>query len=335
MSEHSVSQQPVRKGLLILIGLVLISLATMILGMSSGSAEIPFNQVWHLLWNPELSLYSQIIHELRLPRVLSAFAVGGVLALAGALMQVLLRNPLGDPYVLGISGGSATAVMTAMLLGLSSIWFTPMAFAGALFSMLLVFALARSSAWDTSRLLLTGVVMAAGWSAIISFILSLSPPMRLPGMLFWLMGDLSDALSPSIPLLGLAIGLTISMGLARDLNLALRGELQATALGIDMKRLQVWIYLLTSMLTATAVTLAGAIGFVGLIVPHMVRRITGNDHRLVLPGSALLGGSLLVLADTGARTIIAPQQLPVGVITAMIGVPIFLLLLHRLRSPGL
>lgn len=327
-------RQPLKKGLPVLIGLLLVSLATLIHGLSSGSAEIPFTDVWHLLWHDETSVRHQIIHELRLPRVLSAFAVGGVLALAGTLMQVLLRNPLGDPYVLGISGGAATAVMMAMLLGVSSLWYTPMAFAGAMISMLLVFALARSSSWDTSRLLLTGVVMAAGWSAIISFILSLSPAMRLPGMIFWLMGDLSDALSPTIPLTGLIVGLTLSLLLARDLNLAIRGELQAAALGVNMKQLQIGIYLLASGLTATAVALAGAVGFVGLIVPHMVRRLTGSDHRLVLPGSALLGGSLLVWADTIARTLIAPRQLPVGVLTAMIGVPVFLLLLHRLRRPG-
>lgn len=333
MNQHVI--QPLRRGLPILIGLVLLSLVALIYGVISGSADIPATDIWWLVWTDQTSVHQQIIQGLRLPRVLSAFAVGGVLALAGALMQVLLRNPLGDPYVLGVSGGAATAVMAAMLFGFSSLWYTPMAFTGAIISMLLVFALAHASTWDTSRLLLTGVVMAAGWSAIISFILSLSPAVRLPGMIFWLMGDLSDALSPSIPLTGLALGLTISLLLARDLNLASRGELQAAALGVNMRRLQVWIYLLASMLTATAVTLAGTIGFIGLIVPHMVRQLTGSDHRLVLPGSVLLGGSLLVFADTVARTLIAPRQLPVGVLTAMIGVPVFLLLLHRLRRPAL
>jgi iron complex transport system permease protein len=263
---------------------------------------------------------------------LTAFAVGGLLAVAGALMQVLLRNPLGDPYVLGVSGGAATAVLVAMLLSLPVAWHAPLAGAGALVSTLLVFGLARGvSNWRGDRLLLTGIVIAAGWSAVISFVLSISPGQRLPGMLFWLMGDLGDATEPDVPLLVLVILLPLLLLRARDLDIATRGMLQASALGVDTRRLRLELYFAGAVLTAAAVSTAGAIGFVGLIVPHMVRRLGGGDHRVLLPTSALLGGSLLLLADTAARTLLSPIQLPVGILTALLGVPLFLFLLRRPR----
>ena len=296
----------------------------------AGSADISPSQVWYHLLHHDDSLPNQIIHQLRLPRSLSAFAVGGMLALAGALMQVLLRNPLADPYILGISGGAASAVMLGMLLSLPLLWMTPLALGGALASMLLVFALGHQTATITSdRLLLTGIVVASGWSALISLVLSLGPPMRLPGMLFWLMGDLSDALSPTVGLIVLALGLIAALGLAPKLNLAVYGLEQATLLGVDPQRLRLQLYFLASLLTATAVSIAGAIGFIGLVVPHTVRLLGARDHRVLLPVATLLGGSLLMLADTLARTVISPLQLPVGVLTALLGVPVFLWLLHR------
>jgi iron complex transport system permease protein len=322
------------RGLPLLAGLLLLALAALGLALTVGSAEIPVARIWTLLWAPDGSVEASILHELRLPRALTAFAVGGLLAVAGALMQVLLRNPLGDPYVLGVSGGAAAAVLAVMLLGWSAAWHAPAAFGGALFSMLLVFALGRAGRWQTSRLLLTGVVVAAGWSALISFVLSLSPPVRLPGMLFWLMGDLGDADRPLLPGLVLLVGLGIGLALARDLNVTVLGEARAMSLGVRIGRLHVAVYFLASLLTAAAVTVAGAIGFIGLITPHMVRLAGGGDHRVLLPGAALLGGALLTTADTAARTVVAPQQLPVGVLTALIGVPVFLVLLARLHRGG-
>jgi iron complex transport system permease protein len=262
--------------------------------------------------------------------VSSAFVVGGLLALAGALMQVLLRNPLADPYVLGISGGAAVMALAAMLLGLGAAWVNGGALLGALVSMLLVFGLAHGRGqWTPTRLLLTGVVVAAGWGAVISFMLAISPERNLRGMLFWLMGDLGHEAAAIGSWLLLLAGLLIAFSQARPLNLLVRGELQAAALGVDVRPLRMGIYVLASLLTATAVTLAGTIGFVGLVVPHMLRLVVGGDHRVLLPASVLLGGSLLVLADTLARTLLAPQQLPVGVVTALIGVPVFLWLLYR------
>jgi iron complex transport system permease protein len=274
-----------------------------------------------------------LIRELRLPRALSAFAVGGLLALSGVLIQVLLRNPLGDPYVLGVSGGAAAAVLGGLLLGLPGGWLGGAAFAGALGSMLCVFLLARlHRSGDDNRLLLTGIVMAAGWAALVSLLLALSPTARLPGMLFWLMGDLSDADAPLWPLLLLAAGGAAGWFMARPLDLLQQGETQAAAFGLSTGLLRGAVFLLGSLLTAGAVTVAGAVGFVGLVVPHMFRLLGGGAHRLLIPGSVLLGGSMLLLADTLARGLLAPTQLPVGVVTALIGVPVFLYLLNRGRT---
>lgn len=325
---------PLSRSLPVLWLILLAAVASLLISLFTGSAPIDPLEVIELLWRDDNSVNHQIIHELRLPRGLSAFAVGGVLGLAGGLMQVLIRNPLGDPYILGISGGAAVAVLATMLLGGSIAWQAPAAFGGALFSTLLVFLLAHRGSWYTTRLLLTGIVIAAGWSALISFILSLSPPMQLPGMLFWLMGDLSDALSPGLPLVVLLVGLVISWRMAPQLNLATHGDLRAAALGVNTRRLHGWIYLLASLLTAAAVTVAGAVGFIGLISPHIVRLLAGSDNRVVLPGAALVGGSLLLLADTAARTLMSPLQLPVGVLTAMIGVPVFLVLLNHEHRRG-
>ena len=311
--------------------LITLALASLILALFSGSVSIGWSDLLATLGGaqPELASHNQIL-ELRLTRALGAFATGGLLSLAGALMQVLVRNPLADPYVLGISGGAAVAALLTMLLGLGGAWLTGSAFAGALFAMLLVFGLARGrGSWTPTRLLLTGVVLAAGWGALISFILAISPDSNMRGMLFWLMGDLSYVRSPMPALIMLLLGLLLSWPLGRDLNVLIRGELQAGALGIDSNRIQGILFLLASLLTAIAVVQAGSIGFVGLVIPHIMRLIGLTDHRLLLPAAALAGGSLLVLADTLARTILAPQQLPVGIITALLGVPLFLYLLRR------
>lgn len=313
-----------------LLPLSLLVVASLSLALSTGSIELSLQSIWLAVSQQSDGLTKTLIMELRLPRALAAFTVGGMLALAGALMQVLLRNPLADPYILGISGGAAVGFMGFMLLGLSGFWLTQGAFMGALISVFIVFGLAHGrGAWSTERLLLTGVIIAAGWGALISFILAVSPDTQTRSMLFWLMGDLSQA---SLPISGILILFTaalVTLPLAKNLNLLARGELQAQALGVAVRPLRITIYLIASLLTASAVTIAGSIGFIGLVIPHLLRMMGARDHRILLPSSILLGGSLLVLADTLARTIIAPQQLPTGVITAMIGVPIFLYLLQR------
>lgn len=249
-------------------------------------------------------------------------------------MQVLLRNPLADPYILGVSGGAAAGALTSLLLGLAGIWVSGSAFVGALVSTLIVFALAHGrGGWTPTRLLLTGIVVAFGWGAVISLLLVLSNNASLRGMLFWLMGDLSYRSSGWLPLVVVSTGLAVCLPFARHLNVLARGETLAEALGIAVRPFTIAIYVGASLFTAVAVTEAGAIGFVGLVIPHMLRLVSGSDHRTLLPGAVLLGGSLLMLADTLARTLVAPQQLPVGVVTAAIGVPIFLYLLNRARGP--
>ena len=183
--------------------------------------------------------------------------------------------------------------------------------------------------WTHSRLLLTGVIVAAGCGAVVTLMLAVAPEDRLRGMLFWLMGDLSQTGDPQLVLILLALVLLVSLPFARELNLLARGADVAQALGVAVRPLRRGVYLVASLATAAAVTHAGAIGFIGLIVPHLVRLATGNDQRLLLPASVLAGGSLLVIADPLARTMLAPQQLPVGVLTALIGVPVFLFLLSR------
>jgi iron complex transport system permease protein len=314
------------------LGLCVLAVASFAFAIASGSADISTGAIWHALIHGGSDTASRIVLDLRLPRAIVAFAVGALLSLSGALLQVLLRNPLADPYVLGISGGAAVAALLSMIAGAGAALIAGDAFVGALLSMTLVFALSqRAGSLDPLRLLLTGVVLAAGWGALISLILSLGPDTDIRGMLFWLMGDLSQARYPWAALGVLAVGTVGALWLARPLNLLIRGERVAASLGEDPIRLRRRIYVLASLLTAVAVTLAGSIGFVGLIVPHMLRLAGSTDHRRLIPQSVLLGGSLLLLADTLARTLVAPTQLPVGVVTAMLGVPLFLLLLTRTR----
>jgi iron complex transport system permease protein len=307
----------------------LLALLALLLALMVGSVTVPPAELPAILFGKG-GLNHEIVLQLRLPRALAAFAVGGLLALAGVQMQVLLGNPLADPYVLGISGGAATGALLALLAGGATLAVNGAALGGALSSMVLVFGLAHGRGiWSPTRLLLTGVVVAAGWGAVISFLLAVAPQHNLPGMLFWLMGDLGHAAQPLPALAILALGLLASLPQARNLNLLARGEQQAGVLGVSVVPLRLQLYLLASLLTATAVTIGGSIGFVGLVVPHMLRLLVGSDHRLLLPASVLSGGILLLLADTLARTVIAPQQLPVGVLTALVGVPLFLYLLQR------
>jgi len=318
-----------RRAFLILAALGLLAVASFWAALAVGSIHVTAGDVVDALLGRDVAGID-IVMQLRLPRALAAFACGGLLALAGALMQVLLRNPLADPYILGISGGAGVGALFAIIVGLPAIGIDGLAFAGALAAMFLVFGLAHGDgSWTQSRLLLTGVIVGAGCGALVALMLALAPEAKLRGMLFWLMGDLAQAGAWWPPLLALAVALLLAIPFARELNLLARGLLQAQALGVAVGRLRFAIYLLASLATAASVTTAGSIGFVGLIVPHLVRLATGNDQRLLLPASVLAGGALLVVADTLARTVIAPQQLPVGVLTALIGVPVFLFLLSR------
>ncbi|EJL94278.1 ABC-type Fe3+-siderophore transport system, permease component [Herbaspirillum sp. CF444] len=283
--------------------------------------------------------------QLRVPRALTAFTVGALLAMAGALMQVLLRNPLAEPYVLGVSGGSAAGALLAMLLAASiSVPRQNIAAVGAALgaglAIMLLFGLVGKSLRRLPlspmaaghRLLLTGVMLAAGFGAVITLVLTLAADAQLRGMVFWLMGDLEDSRFLPVAALVALVVLLWSMWNAPRLNLLARGESFAQLLGVSVVRLRVASLCAASLATAAAVTMAGTIGFVGLVVPHGLRLLIGNDQRVLLPAAALAGGGGLALADLAARTIVAPTQLPVGVITALIGVPLFLWLLGRSRA---
>jgi len=315
-----------------LVWLALLGVVALLVAVAVGSVPIAPADLWAVITGQGSSLHQTLVWELRAPRALTGFATGGLLAVAGALMQILLRNPLADPYVLGVSGGASVGALAAMLAGAGAFMLSGSAFAGALLSTFLVFGLAHGTgSWTPARLLLTGVVVASGWGAVITLMLAVGPKDKLPGMLYWLMGDLTYAQTPWPAMVLLVLVCLLVIPLGRNLNVLARGPLQAAALGVAVRPLEWTIYILASLLTALAVTTAGSIGFVGLVVPHMLRLVLGNDQRLILPACALGGGALLTLADTLARIVIAPEQLPVGVITALLGVPTFLVLLYRSR----
>ncbi len=319
---------------LLLFLLLLLSAGSVLFASATGSVSLEWGEWLSAIQNSD-SQQGELIWRLRLPRAMAAWAVGAMLAMSGCLMQVLLRNPLADPYVLGVSGGAAFATLLGMTYGAAVVFLPWFALLGALVSVLIVFGLARGTGpWSGTRLLLTGVVTASGWAAMISLILSLSPDNSLRSMLFWLMGDLSYANLPFWSLLVLALCFILTLGLARSLNVLAMGETTARLLGEPTRNLLWLVYLLASVLTATAVSIAGSVGFVGLIVPHLMRMLVGSDHRILIPAATLFGGLFLVLSDTLARTVLSPQQLPVGVITALLGVPLFLLLLNRARLKG-
>ena len=312
--------------------LITLSVVAGIVALVSGSADISAQQAWQSLAGTAPDNIRTLVIDLRLPRALTAFGVGGLLAVAGVLMQVLLRNPLAEPYILGTSGGAAVAALLAMMFGLGATIVDFAAFGGAMAATLLVFAIAQGSgSWTPTRLLLTGVVLAAGFSAATTLLLALSPDQNLRGMLFWLMGDLNYAYTPARSLWLLAAITTAGVVAARHLNVLARGDLQAAIVGLPVAGFRLIIFAVTALATAISVTTVGVIGFIGLVVPHLIRIVAGSDHRIVLPASALAGGTLLVLADTLARTLLAPRQLPVGALTAALGVPLFLMLMSRSR----
>lgn len=316
---------------LLLISLVILAIATtLLLSISYGSVSIPFAAIIELLFYPDETGESRILWELRLPRALFAFTIGGLLALAGVLMQALLRNPLADPYVLGTSGGAAAAMLVAFLLAIPAQLHPFMALAGAAFSTLVLLSFTGlRRGLQQQHLLLSGIILTTGWGALITFLLTAAPTARIPGMLFWLIGDLGESSNLLLPAATLAVGLLAALLLAKPLDMLLLGDLQAAALGVSVRSLRFVMLGVAVTVTAIAVTAAGPIGFIGLVTPHLVRFVTGASHRRLIPASVLLGGVLMMAADLLSRTIIAPRQMPVGVFTAMIGVPVFLILMKR------
>jgi iron complex transport system permease protein len=298
----------------------------------SGSAALSPGEVWRALWHDDAGPARTIVWELRLPRILLAFGCGALLAVAGVLLQALLSNPLADPYVLGLSGGSASAALVAMLAGAGAWSVGAAALGGAAATSLAVLLLSyRLAGFSMERLLLAGVAMSSGLGALLSVLLLLAPAAAIHGMLFWLMGDLSEGGDPRAIFGVLAGVLACALALGARMDILALGELKARALGVAVAPVRLAMYLAAAVATAAVVTCAGTIGFVGLVVPHLLRLIGIRRHVRLLPAAALGGGAFLVVADTVARCAAAPVQLPVGACTALIGVPLLLHLLWRRR----
>src|ERR1700674_1774162 len=285
--------------------------------------------------------YGLIVWNIRLPRILLAILVGASLSVAGTSFQALLRNPLADPYVLGVSSGAALGAILAIIaephLAISpelAALFTPLgAFLGAAATIAAVYFLGRREGQiDSSTLLLAGIISASFLSAIILFLMTTQIGRDMHGIAFWIMGDLSTPLQQKLRWV-LGVGFVAAAGAiyttASDLNLLLAGEKEAMHLGVDVPRVHLVVYIAASVLTGLAVSVSGAIGYVGLLVPHVMRFIFGSDHRMLLPAAAFGGAIAVVIADTLARTVVAPAELPVGVMTAMAGAPLFIYLLRR------
>lgn len=312
-----------------LVFFVLLALLSLLAGLAIGSVTFGFDEFLAALRHEE-GVASEIVWQLRAPRVFAAFVTGALLSVAGCFLQTLLRNPLADPYVFGVSSGAAAGVLAAMLLGLGTDAGYALGFAGAALVVVLVAVLSyRVADWNPYRLLLTGVMVAAGLNALISLALVLAPSVAVKGMLFWLMGDLTHARPSLGPVLLLCVLVGLSIVLGTALNALSLGRLKAASLGVATRSLEYTLYLGAAAATAAAVLTAGTIGFVGLVVPHLVRLSGVHDHRLLVPFSAMLGGSLVVVADTFARSAWAPVQLPVGILTALVGAPVLLMLLGR------
>lgn len=312
---------------------LIVVLATFAIGVAVGSAPLELAAVWRGLLEPDAPA-SAIVRELRVPRVLLAFLVGGGLGLTGAALQALVRNPLADPYLLGLSGGAGLGAVLAIAAQTGSPWAVPIsAFAGALGAVALVYRLSvvGGKRLDPRVLLLAGVVVGAFAAAVMSAIIVLSDAPQLRNAFLWLLGGFSAASWDALQLFAVyAIApLGVLLLSARSLDLLALGEDTALHLGADVDRVRRRVYLAASLLTAASVATCGIIGFVGLVVPHAVRRLWSPLHGVLMPGAFIAGGTFLVLADAVARSVLRPIELPVGVVTALVGVPLFALLLRR------
>jgi iron complex transport system permease protein len=311
--------------------------ALLVVGLGAlalGGVHLSWREVWSGLTGAASSPEARVIvREIRLPRVLLAMLVGAALAVSGTALQALLRNPLADPYVLGISSGAALGAIIALWVGGRLAAASPLvAFAGALVTMAWVYLLGRRAGRLASyTLVLAGVITASFLSAVILFVLTLLSTRDVRGIAFWLMGDLSVVTETQLRILlpVVVLGIVTLYAFAKDLNVLLLGEEEAAHLGVNVARVQTAVYLLASLLTGVAVSVSGAIGYLGLLVPHLGRMVVGNDHRTLLPTAALGGAIVLTLSDTLARTVVAPAELPVGAVTALAGAPVFIYLLRR------
>jgi iron complex transport system permease protein len=307
-----------------------------LLSLCVGSADIPVRRIPGLLFSGRETVQSAILFDIRLPRLILGIVVGGALSLAGALLQGMFRNPLVEPYTLGISGGASLGVCLTILLKWDNvvgvIAYPISGFAGAAGVILIVYYLSlNAGTLKTNNMLLTGVMISFVSSSLVMLLMAISRSEDIHTIVLWIMGslDVTDLALVKIVSIGALTGLIVSYFFCLDLNALALGEAEAASLGINVERTKKWLFILASLLTGLSVSVAGIIGFVGLIVPHTMRIITGTDHRLLLIGSFMAGAFFLVLCDVVARTVIAPLELPVGVITGIIGGTIFIYVLGR------
>jgi len=328
-----------KKWLITIFLLAILLIVTIIFCSFQGSADIKLKDLLEIFSNsPSQAWWNTkaiILLKVRLPRILLACMVGGALAVSGVVLQALLRNPLADPYILGVSSGSALGAIIAILLGLNiTIGALPsiplFGFAGGLLTILFVYHISKiHRKISIHTMLLVGVVTGAILAAIIMFITSIAGPHKVQGIIFWLMGSLSSQEYPMVAIVSfyVIVGILILLYHARGLNLLVLGEESATQLGLEVERTKKIAFIGASLITGAAVSVSGLIGFVGILIPHLMRMIIGSDHRLLLPAAGLFGSIYLILADTLARTLMAPTEIPVGVITAICGGPFFIYLL--------
>jgi len=323
-----------RNALLLALALCGALLVVCLGALTFGGVHLDWNEVWAGLRNSSpRGQAAVIVREIRLPRILLAVLVGAALAVSGTVLQALLRNPLADPYILGVSSGAALGAIFALWLGGRVATASPLvSFAGALATTAWVYLLGRRGGRLSGyTLLLAGVITASFLSAVMLFILTLLSTRDVRGAAFWLMGDLSVVTGARLRLIlpTIALAILALYALAKDLNVLLLGEEEAAHLGVNVARVETLVFVLASLLTGLAVSVSGAIGYFGLLVPHLGRMVVGTDHRMLLPTAALGGAIVLVLSDTLARTVVAPAELPVGAVTAVAGAPVFIYLLRR------
>lgn len=333
------------RGLVLAAVLVPVTMVTVITALAFGSQSIAFDEVMAVLFErlsgssmAASEISDRIVWQLRLPRIVLAAAVGGGLSIVGVAMQTLVRNPLADPYILGVSSGASTGASLFYLgflppLISQTISMPLAAFVGALMAMVIVYAVARTGVTvNTGRLLLAGVAVSALLAAVTSFVTLASPdPQRMRAVLFWLMGSFSGGRWSilALPVAASAAGLIALLALSRSLDAMLMGEEPAQSLGVSVEPTKRLLILITALVTGVLVSFSGIIGFVGLIVPHAVRMMTGVTHRTLLPLSFITGSIFLIWTDLAARTVIPHEELPIGILTAVCGVPFFLVLLRR------
>jgi iron complex transport system permease protein len=311
-----------------LAGLTLLATATFCAALLVGSAGLSSAGALRALFGGGDDYSRMIVQTVRLPRAVAGFAVGSLLALAGVLLQALFRNPLADPLILGVSGGAAIGALLGMLTAAGLAAMHSYATAGGTLIALLVLLLARGG--GSTRLLLCGVVMASACGAVLTVLLTLADNGQLRGMVFWLAGDLSWTAHPALLLACSGVGLLAAFIGGRWLNVLGAGELRSATVGISAGAARLAVFIASAALTSIAVIGGGMIGFVGLIAPHMVRLgLNTSDHRVIAPAAALAGGTLLCLADLIGRTVAGPRELPVGAVMALIGAPVFIVLLRR------